>query len=156
VTSGGQLKQALPKHLAKPSAAMRRAAVTESGAALAGRIRVLIAEDNAINMKVACGILDRMGYKQARCLPRLDACAPAGGPPRMKDSFPRPSCPWHDRLIILWDLPRPSWDTWSSYFVLLSSSHRNVCEWYQDGRMLADSRGQPGGVKGDYYFDLRR
>ena len=66
MSSGGQLKQALPKRLAKTARDVRRAATLESGAARAGRIRVLIAEDNAINMKVACGILDRMGYKQAR------------------------------------------------------------------------------------------
>lgn len=99
VTSGGQLKQALPRHLAKPgAAALRRAAATESGAALAGRIRVLIAEDNAINMKVACGILDRMGYKQARALhsPAFLPLSRNGKPPAVGPSARSPAAcpPW--------------------------------------------------------------
>lgn len=36
----------------------------ESGEEKAAQIRVLIAEDNMINMKVALGILRRMGYEQ--------------------------------------------------------------------------------------------
>ena len=36
----------------------------ESGEERASQIRVLIAEDNMINMKVAMGILRRMGYVQ--------------------------------------------------------------------------------------------
>ena len=36
----------------------------ESGEERAAQIRVLIAEDNMINMKVAMGILRRMGYVQ--------------------------------------------------------------------------------------------
>ncbi len=59
VASGGQLKAAAPvKNKARRPA--------ESGEARAAQIRVLIAEDNMINMKVALGILNRMGYKQAR------------------------------------------------------------------------------------------
>ena len=38
----------------------------ESGEERAAQIRVLIAEDNMINMKVAMGILRRMGYEQVR------------------------------------------------------------------------------------------
>ena len=58
VPSGGQLKQAGCKMAAdacKPK---------ESGEERAAQIRVLIAEDNMINMKVAMGILRRMGYEQ--------------------------------------------------------------------------------------------
>ena len=40
----------------------------ESGEEKAAQIRVLIAEDNMINMKVALGILRRMGYEQV-CFP---------------------------------------------------------------------------------------
>jgi hypothetical protein len=58
VASGGALKQAGPM---KPHELRRP---TESGEARAAKIRVLIAEDNMINMKVAIGILKRMGYKQ--------------------------------------------------------------------------------------------
>ena len=69
ISTGGQLKHAAAKK-GPGSAAGRRtpAVLTESGERRAGKIRVLIAEDNAINMKVARGILDRMGYKQARAL----------------------------------------------------------------------------------------
>ncbi|BDA47022.1 probable sensor histidine kinase GacS [Coccomyxa sp. Obi] len=57
VASGGQLKAAAPvKNKGRRPA--------ESGEARAAQIRVLIAEDNMINMKVALGILNRMGYKQ--------------------------------------------------------------------------------------------
>ena len=62
IPSGGQLKQAGSKMAAearKPK---------ESGEEKAAQIRVLIAEDNMINMKVAMGILRRMGYEQVqRC-----------------------------------------------------------------------------------------
>lgn len=65
MASGGQLKQAsAAKKLRRP----------ESGAARAAQIRVLIAEDNMINMKVAMGILNRMGYQQARPHPSLCTC----------------------------------------------------------------------------------
>jgi hypothetical protein len=60
VPSGGQLKQAG----CKAAAEARRP--KESGEEKAAAIRVLIAEDNMINMKVAMGILRRMGYEQAR------------------------------------------------------------------------------------------
>lgn len=58
--SGGQLKQAG----CKAAAEARRP--KESGEEKAAAIRVLIAEDNMINMKVAIGILRRMGYEQVR------------------------------------------------------------------------------------------
>ena len=71
ISTGGQLKHAAAKKGPGSAAGRRTAAVlTESGERRAGKIRVLIAEDNAINMKVARGILDRMGYKQARAHPR--------------------------------------------------------------------------------------
>ena len=56
--SGGQLKHAG----CKAAAEARRP--KESGEEKAAAIRVLIAEDNMINMKVAMGILRRMGYEQ--------------------------------------------------------------------------------------------
>ena len=58
VASGGQLKQAGAKKSAEAPLPK------ESGEEKAAQIRVLIAEDNMINMKVAMGILRRMGYCQ--------------------------------------------------------------------------------------------
>ena len=48
----------------------------ESGEEKAAQIRVLIAEDNMINMKVALGILRRMGYEQVCCAVHPAACMP--------------------------------------------------------------------------------
>ncbi|KAK9840570.1 hypothetical protein WJX81_001725 [Elliptochloris bilobata] len=79
VASGGQLLQACSRKVAttrQPSA--------EAGEARAAALRVLIAEDNAINMKVATSILARMGYSrvtQARDgQEALDHISARGGP----------------------------------------------------------------------------
>ncbi len=52
---------------------------TESGEEKAAQIRVLIAEDNMINMKVALGILRRMGYAQVCPSPTIQHCKSEGG-----------------------------------------------------------------------------
>ena len=51
----------------------------ESGEEKAAQIRVLIAEDNMINMKVAMGILRRMGYEQVQRCSCLLPEAPLAG-----------------------------------------------------------------------------
>lgn len=112
VPSGGALKQAgCKKKGAEPS--KRRPA--ESGEERAAAIRVLIAEDNMINMKVAIGILKRMGYQQVWIIIILRSVIP--------HDFEEQQ---FDMLSLLVSREPPFWDVHTAARTI--QRHGRVCE----------------------------